>query len=411
MENNIPIRLPIVLDGATGSNLIARGLPAGVCVEEWILDNPDVLIGLQREFIESGADIIYAPTFSANRVKLSHFGLEDKVGEFNTRLVELSKKAAGGKALVAGDISPTGEFCEPFGDMSFTEMIDVYTEQASALKEAGVDLYVIETMMSLAEIRAAVIACRKFKLPIFVTVTVDEHGRTLTGATALSCLICLQGMGISAFGLNCSHGPDKMAEIMAELNRYSKIPLIAKPNAGQPDEDGNYNLSPEEMGKDFLPLLENGARIFGGCCGTTPKHLSEIRRAVDGFDFSAVPQAEKESTDLILSNETQLFFLAADGLECSEPLTCGVDMADELLDLSETSLDVITIELISPDDAYQFSQNAHMARLPVMFSSNNEKALKSALLSYHGRAMIDSNCDLPEETLKAVAGKYGAVIY
>lgn len=406
---NLP--LPLLLDGATGSNLIARGLPSGVCVEEWILDNPQVLIGLQREFIEAGSDVVYAPTFSANRIKLAHFGLEDKTADFNRRLVALSKEAAGGKALVAGDLSPTGEFVEPYGELSFSEMTDVYKEQAAALNEAGVDLFVIETMMSLAEIRAAVLACRKFGKPVFVTVTVDEYGRTLTGATALSCLISLQGLGVSAFGLNCSHGPDKMTDILKGIAPYARIPLIAKPNAGQPDEDGNYDLTPEGMAQGIVPLLQNGARIIGGCCGSTPAHVAALRRALDGFDFSAV-SAEEQDVSLVLANEQQVFFLSADGIESSRPLECSLDMADELVELcDETSVDVITVELLSPEDAYLFSQNAHMARLPVMFRSESGPALKAALLSYHGRAMVDSSCELPREELCAIAAKYGAVLY
>ncbi|MBZ4671226.1 MAG: 5-methyltetrahydrofolate--homocysteine methyltransferase [Clostridiales bacterium] len=402
--------LPILLDGATGSNLIERGLPAGVCVEEWILENPDVLIGLQKEFIEAGSNIIYAPTFSANRKKLEHYGLEEKTVEFNKRLVELSKKASAGRALVAGDISPTGDFVEPFGSMTFSEMIDVYKEQAGALKEAGVDLFVIETMMSLSEIRAAVIACRKFSLPIFVTITVDENGRTLTGATALSCLISLQEMGISAFGLNCSHGPDKMAEVIKEIAPFAKIPLIAKPNAGQPDECGRYGLSPEDMAKGMEELLKNGVTIAGGCCGSTPEHIAAIRKLLDGFDFSSV-KIEKQDTGLMLANETQVFYLSADGLEASEPVVCGVDMADELLELSDSNLDVITIEVLSADDAYQFSQNSHMAKLPVMFKSDDPMALKSALLTYHGRAMVDGKSSIPEDELRKIAAKYGAILY
>lgn len=407
---NIPLPLPILLDGATGSNLIARGLPSDVCVETWILENPDVIIGLQKEFIAAGSNIIYAPTFSANRAKLEHYDLGGKVVEYNTRLVALSKKAADGKAFVAGDISPTGEFIEPFGELSFSEMVDIFTEQAGALKDAGVDLFVIETMMSLAEARAAIIACKKFDLPIFITLTVDEHGRTLTGATALSGLVSLQGMGISAFGMNCSNGPDKMADIIKEIAPMAKIPLITKPNAGQPNEDGKYELTPEEMAKDIIPLLQNGVQILGGCCGSTPAHVAALKKALDGFDFSTV-SIEKQDTHLLLANETQVFYLSADGIESSEPLSCSVDMADELLDLSDTNIDVITIEILSEDDAYQFSQNAHMARLPVMFKSDNADALKSALYMFHGRAMIDSSSDISQEELLEIASQYGSVVY
>lgn len=411
MENNIPIRTPALLDGAVGSNLVSRGLEAGECVEDWILKNPEALKDLQREFIEAGAEIIYAPTFSANRIRLGKFGLDGETEEINRRLVLLTKEAVGDKALTAGILSSTGEYCEPIGEIPFSEMMDIYDQQAHALEEAGADLFVVETMTSLSEIRAAVLACRKYKLPIFVTITVNEYGRTASDATALSCLITLQGMGISAFGLNCSEGPFAMAEIISELRKYARVPLIAKPAAVITDENGRRNLTPEEMGEGMKLLLESGAVIAGGCCGTTPEHLRATKGAMDETDFSAIPAVEKEDTGLILANEAQAFFLAADGLECSEPLECTVDMADELLELSDTNTDVITIRLNSTDDAYQFSLNAHMARLPVMFQSDDYKAVKAALMFYHGRAMIDSSCEIPEEELSRLSDKYGAVVY
>lgn len=407
------IKLPVLLDGATGSNLMKRGLPTGVCVEEWILDNPQVLIQLQKEFLQAGSDVIYAPTFSANRVKLEQFGMEDKVKDYNIRLVGLSKQAvneSGKSALVAGDISPTGEFTEPFGEMTFKEMTEIYKEQAEALNEAGADLIVIETMMSLTEIRAAVFACREFKKPVFVTITVDEHGKTLTGATALSCLISLQGMGISAFGLNCSYGADKMADIIKEITPYAEIPVIAKPNAGQPDEDGCYNLTPDKMARDTQQLLKYGVKILGGCCGSTPDHIKALRKTIDDFDFSSV-KTEASNEEVILANENQVFYLSNDKIESSEPLKCSVDMADELLEISDTNTDVITIDVETTDDAYAFSQNMHMARLPVMFRSDSEAALREALFYYNGKAMVDSHTSIDSEILKQISDEYGALIY
>ncbi|MEG0614854.1 MAG: homocysteine S-methyltransferase family protein [Oscillospiraceae bacterium] len=405
-----PFKLPLLLDGATGSNLIARGLQTGACVEEWVIENSEIAAKLQQEFILAGSDVIYAPTFSANRAKLSQYNLEEKVEEFNKKIVENSKKTAAGKVLVAGDISPTGEFVEPFGDLTFLELIDIYFEQAKAQKAAGADLFAIETMMSLTEIRAAVIACKRCDLPIFVTVTVDEYGRTLTGATALSALISLQGMGIAAFGLNCSCGAEEMAEIIKELTPFSSIPIIAKPNAGQPDEDGNYGLSPKKMAEEMEKILENGATILGGCCGSTPEHIAEIRKVLDSFDFKKV-SVEKQDLSLILANETQVFYLSADGIELSEKLTCSVDMADELLEISDTNIDAISVEILTQDDGYQFGLNAHMAKLPVIFSCDNEQALSAALMYYNGRAMVDKNSAIPEEILKKIADEYGAVTY
>lgn len=406
-----PFQLPLLLDGATGTNLIAAGLPQGACVEAWILEHPEPLISLQRAFAAAGSDAVYAPTFSANRAKLDHFGLAEKVTEMNTRLVSLSREAAPGK-LIGGDLSPTGLFVEPFGDTTFSELKDIYYEQGLALKAAGVDFIIAETMMSLAEARAAVIATRKLGLPIFVTMTVDEKGRTLTGASALSCLVCLQELGVSAFGLNCSYGPEKMAELIAEIAPFAKVPLIAKPNAGQPhaDRPDEYDLTPDQTADAMRLCLDAGAQIIGGCCGSTPAHIAEMRRLLDRYDFQSV-SVLPDAHDLVLANEQQVFLLDEDRIETTEPIACTVDMADDLLDAEEDSFDVLLIEVHTPDDAYQFNQNARMARLPVMFYSDDELALKTALLLYNGRALVDSKSSLPDEVLEEIAFKYGAVVY
>ncbi len=406
---NFPFKLPMVLDGATGTNLYANGMPRGVCVEKWVLENPQVIKDIQSSFVQNGSDAVYAPTFSANPYKFKHYGLQDKVDEYNKALVRLSKSVSEGK-LVGGDMSPTGLFVEPFGDATFQEIVDIYSAQAKALADAGVDFFIIETMMSLVEARAAVLACKKQNLPIFVTVTVDEKGRTLSGSSALSCLIVLQDMGVSAFGLNCSYGPDKMVPIMRELAQYSKIPLIAKPNAGQPDENDNYDMTPEHFGEAVKELLASGVQIVGGCCGTTEKYISEIRKAVDNFDFNSV-KIEKPEHDFILANDSSVFFLTVDNIEFTQPLECSLDMTDDLLDCEDDSFDVISVRIDSSDDAVWFSQNAHIASLPISFWSDDELSLKLALRLYNGKAMVDSRSEIEPEKLKEIADKYGAVVY
>ena len=304
------------------------------------------------------------------------------------------------KAFISGEISATGKLIEPFGETSFSEMLDILKLKAKTKKEEGAAFFIIDRIQSMAEIRAAVIACRKLALPIYVTVSVDEYGFTSTGSPALSFLIALQGMGISAFGLDCSHDTEKMLETIKSLAAYAKIPLIA-------DFGG---LKPNEIESYIIPSLKNGAEIIFGCFENALIKMEIIKNTLNSFDFETV-SIEKQDTSLILASETQVFYLSADGIESSEPLNCSIDMADELLELSDTNTDVITIEVLSPDDAYQFSQNSHMARLPIMFKSENDLALKSALLMYHGRAMVDSSSEIPEEILKTIADKYDAVIY
>ena len=175
----------VILDGATGTNLLKAGMPIGVCPEQWILEHPQIMIDLQASYIEAGSNIIYAPTFTGNRIKLEEYGLADRIEEMNKELVAISKKAvakAGCRGYVAGDITMTGKQLEPMGNLQLEDLIDVYKEQIGYLVEAGVDLLVVETMMSLAEARAAVIAAKEScELPIFVTLTFNEDGRTLFG--------------------------------------------------------------------------------------------------------------------------------------------------------------------------------------------------------------------------------------
>ena len=264
---------PIFLDGATGSNLQKKGMPTGVCPEKWILDNAQVLLDLQKEFVDAGSHIVYAPTFTANRIKLKEYGLEDQIRQMNHDLVAISKEAAKDRALVAGDITMTGEQLAPMGTLDFEELVDIYKEQIGYLEEAGVDLLVVETMMSLQETRAAIIAAKEVSsLAIMATMTFESDGRTLYGTDAQTAAVVLESLGAAAIGTNCSTGPDKMTEIIRQMAAVTTVPIIAKPNAGLPslDEAGNtiYDMEAPEFAASMKELVEAGASILGGCCGT-----------------------------------------------------------------------------------------------------------------------------------------------
>ena len=231
----------LILDGATGSNLQKRGMPTGVCPEQWILEHPDVLVDLQREYILAGTDAVYAPTFSGNRIKLGEYGLSDRLEQMNCDLVDLSKEAIRQAGVdrpvyIAGDITMTGKQLYPMGDLPFEDLVDIYKEQIRCLDEAGVDFIVVETMMSLQECRAAVLAVKECSsLPVMVTLTFNEDGRTLFGTNPGTAALVLTAMGVDALGVNCSTGPDKMVEVVEQMARYADIPIVAKPNAGWPE--------------------------------------------------------------------------------------------------------------------------------------------------------------------------------
>ena len=212
----------------------------GVCPEQWILEHKEVLLDLQRRFVAAGTQILYAPTFTGNRLKLAEYGLEDKLTQINGELVAFCKEAAQGKAYVAGDMTMTGQQLYPMGELTFDELVSIYKEQAKALYDGGVDLFIVETMMSLQETRACVLAIKEIcDLPIMASLTFEKDGRTLYGTPPEAAVVVLQSLGVDAVGVNCSTGPEDMAAMIRTMYDYADIPLLAKPNAGLPElEDG-----------------------------------------------------------------------------------------------------------------------------------------------------------------------------
>lgn len=273
-------RGPVLLDGATGSNLRAAGMPVGVSPELWVLEHPEVLLDLQRSYVEAGSRILYAPTFSANRLALAGFGLEGRLVELNRRLVELSRQAAGGRALVAGDLTTTGQPLEPAGTMSYSSLYDIYREQIEVLASAGADLLVAETLLCVDEGAAALDAAGACGLPVICTLTVEADGAALYGGTAREAAETWQELGAAAVGVNCSVGPDQLESVVRSMAEVSRVPVAAKPNAGLPEMDehgqAHYSMGPEEFVRAMARLREAGASLLGGCCGTTPEYIRRL---------------------------------------------------------------------------------------------------------------------------------------
>ena len=280
---------PLYLDGATGSNLQKAGMPSGICPEMWILKHPDILIDLQKQFLEAGTQILYAPTFSGNRLKLKEYGLDEYIVEMNTQLVGLSRQAiaaSGKQAYIAGNLTMTGESLAPMGSLELETLIDIYKEQAQILLDAGVDLFVVETMMSLAETRAALIAIKEIcDLPVITSMTFNEDGRTLYGTDPKTAVVVLQSLGADVIGVNCSTGPEEMTEIVRLMRHYANVPILAKPNAGLPkliDGETVYDMTSDEFASFGPALIEAGASVLGGCCGTTPEYIRKVKLALEG---------------------------------------------------------------------------------------------------------------------------------
>lgn len=280
-EFQTQIKFPLLLDGATGSNLMVAGMPRGVCTEIWVRDHKDVFLRLQKAYIEAGSQVIYAPTFGGNRISLSMHGLENEIEALNKTLVSYSLEAADDKVLVAGDLTTTGKMMAPAGELSYEQAFEVYQEQIHYLAEAGVDLLAVETMISIEETLAALDAALSVcDLPVMCSMTIESDGSLFTGGNIFEAALALESAGASAVGINCSVGPEQLVAIIRTLYETVSIPVIAKPNAGMPviDDLGQavYNMTPQDFALHMKTLVDMGASIVGGCCGTTPEFIHRM---------------------------------------------------------------------------------------------------------------------------------------
>lgn len=402
------LKLPLVLDGATGTALQKRGMPAGACTEQWVLEHPDVLQQVQKSYAEAGSQVLYAPTFGANGVKLKQHHIEGQTAEYNAKLLAITRGVADGEIFVAGDIAPTGLFIKPFGDTEFETLVEVYTEQAKALADAGADLFAVETTMTMAEARAAVLAIRSVSdKPIFVTFTCDETGRSLSGTDMAAALVTMQRMGVTAFGLNCSTGPDEMLRQLQRIAPYAEVHLIAKPNAGLPQVvDGQtvYNCHAEEFASYIPALAATGVRIFGGCCGTDETHIAAIRAAVDAIDFDLLPEPQR-AEGLFCATERNLIALTGNA-EMSDVFACGDDLEDDLMDAEEA---IVRVAVETVQDAAVFAECAYAAANSAMYLiSHDKQAFEKALRVYQGVALCAAEA-FDAEFLQQMQDKYGVI--
>ena len=430
----------LYLDGATGSNLVKAGMPSGVCPEQWILEHQDVMLQLQKDYVQAGTNILYAPTFTANRVKLAEYHLEKNMTSMIRDLVAISKKAAestpGHPVYVAGDLTMTGEQLKPMGKMELETLIDIYKEQILCLVDAGADLLVVETMMSLAETRAALIAAKEVcDLPVIATLTFEADGRTLFGTDAKTAAIVLESLGASAIGANCSTGPAQMENIISEMVSHTRIPVIAKPNAGLPflDENGTtcYNMEAEEFAEEMEVLVNAGATILGGCCGTTPEFIRQIHERF-GTDakvaISRRPDGIRYLTSERITHSFGLddgFFVVGERINptgkkalqaqlregsfekviqfAEEQEACGAKVLD--INMGMSGIDEKASMLRALEEV------SGVTNLPLSLDSSYVEVLEAALRNYPGRALVNSVSLETEkfEKLLPIVAKYGAM--
>ena len=408
------VYFPLILDGATGTQLQKRGYDGKICAEQWVLEHPEAILDLQKKYIEAGSDVIYAPTFGANRVKLEENGIFNRTREYNIRLAELSKQAvreagAEGRVLVAGDIAPTGKFLAPMGDARFEELYDIYYEQASALEEAGVDMFVIETMMTVSDARAAMLAVKAVSdRPVMVSFTCDQEGRTVTGSDIAAVLDIIQGMGADVFGMNCSVGPEDMLRQMKRLHHYAQVPLAAKANAGMPETiDGKtvYNYPPERFAAVQYAFAKAGVCLFGGCCGTGPEHVRAMKEAAGAFQMTR-PDPDALQDKLPAATEKEIFPLDED-IRIGKPVECDAGLSAAIEEAEDSPDPVLAVHIASAQELDEFELCQYAVKKPLCIVTEDAEALEGALRVYQGRAMYEGN--LPEKVLSPLAEKYGLV--
>lgn len=269
-----------ILDGATGSNLRAAGMPKGCCTEQWVLENPEPLLALQRGYAQAGSQIIYAPTFQAQPIALRQVGLEKETEQVNKKLVELSRSAAP-ECLIAGDLTTLATFCDSWNPDSFDLLVENYRRQIRGLMDGGCDLLVGETLLYPQEAEAILTAAElEGAGAAMYTFTMQADGSLFSGADVGPVLQDLEQAGAAAVGFNCVAADMMLPHLVSKLRRFVKIPLICKPNAGMPviNDDGIavYTQTPSQFCEIMTQCVANGAQILGGCCGTTPEFIAEL---------------------------------------------------------------------------------------------------------------------------------------
>ena len=425
----------VLLDGATGSNLIKRGMPAGVCPEEWILAHPEVLMQLQKEYVEAGSNVVYAPTFTCNRVKLDEYGLADRQKEIIHNLVAISREAAGENGLVAGDITMTGQQLYPMGKMGHEELIDIYKEQIQYMVEAGVDLLVVETMLSLAECRCALIAAKEVcELPVLVTLTFEGDGRTLFGSDAQTVAVVLESLGADGIGVNCGAGPKTMVPVIEEMAKVCNIPLIAKPNAGLPKmgEDGKtvYDMDVADFVEEMKLLVQAGAAVLGGCCGTSPAYIAGLKKMLR--EERPVKHTVQEGIRYLASERKTVafglddpFIIVGERINPTGKKALQAELREGKLDMvlkfaeeqEAGGAAILDINMgMSGIDEKKMMLNVlaevqGVTNLPLSLDSSHVDVLEATLRVYPGRALVNSVSYEKEkfEKLLPIVKKYGAM--
>ena len=418
----------VLLDGAMGTMLQKSGLPMGALPELYNLTQPETITAIHQAYIKAGADVIYANTFGANRHKLAGSGFTPE--QVIAAGIAAARQAARGTgALVALDVGPIGELLEPAGSLSFDGAYEIFSQEITAGAAAGADLIAIETMTDLNETRAALLAAKEnTDLPVICTMTFEESGRTFTGCSIPSMALTLEGLGADAVGINCSLGPDQLPPLVEELAKWTRLPIVVKPNAGLPDPSSQeYDIGPEQFAGYIAALIPYGIKIAGGCCGTTPEYLGMLRKALEGRSYQKpafVPKAAVCSPSAAVPvdrariigeriNPTgkKLFKQALihediDYIlnQAVSQVAAGADILDVNVGLPEIDEPRMMVRVVKALQG--------VVDTPLQLDSSDPAALEAGLRVYSGKAIVNS-VNGEEESLNAVlplVKQYGAAV-
>jgi|GEM_PF-599221 len=381
-------KFPILMDGATGTVLITAGMKQDQQVAEYVLNNKNVLLKAQKNYISAGSQLLMTSTFGVNSVKYP-----DNFRELNRELFAITKQAvseSGENVLIAGEMSPSGLFLEPYGDATFEDIYKVFYDQAQVLAECGADVIALSTMYSLPETRIAVLAAKDAcGLDVLASMTVDEHGKTMSGNDILACIAVLQAVGASAVGMNCSNGPIEMSKLVEKSYDIANIPLMVKPNAGA---DVSKYLETDVFSEYMVKMFKNGANILGGCCGTDSSYIQQIKKDIFNDEFINKYKKNVKNIDdndfYILSSEKNVFKINK-SLNYVETMNCA-DFIEEMTDL-EFDDSVIYVKIDDENDTEEFLMNVFMADLPIFAVCKKFELAEMLAKKYCGILIMNGN--------------------
>ena len=427
-----------IFDGAMGTMLQEAGLPTGACPELWNIEQPTIITEIHKSYIESGADIIETNTFGANRIKLTHYDLQDKVSLLNSAAVQAARAACGPTTKIAGSVGPTGKLIAPLGDLTFDYAYEVFFEQITALDQAGVDMILIETIIDIQEMRAALLAAKAATLkPIICQMSFEADGRTVTGTDPATAAIILEAMGADIIGANCSLGPAQLLPIVQKIASVTTCPISIQPNAGMPkliNKQTIFPMTPEEIGTWAAQLVSAGARYIGGCCGTTPAHIKAIKEAIKDLDVPQLPVVQQLSKATALTSRSKTIYLGADyptaiigerinptgRKQLAADIKAGqfISVKKEALAQLRAGAHILDVNMgvpgINEAEAMEHAiqELSMLVDAPLVIDTTDPKALEAGLKAYPGRALINSVSAEPERlaTFLPLAKKYGAAI-